>query len=122
MISVLAATFERLLSHVIPLAPSTGPLRSQLIELLSRQAFLFVEAPLHVTTPAWLALGPASSEPGESADAQQTPTGTLRIRVIDQHRQPFEAILQSSHAREELDDFDIELAMCNSSDRWFSHE
>ncbi|GAC82083.1 hypothetical protein GM1_068_00040 [Gordonia malaquae NBRC 108250] len=33
-------------------------------------------------------------------------------RVIDQYRQPFEAILQSSHAREELDDFDIELAMC----------
>lgn len=30
----------------------------------------------------------------ESVDAQ-TPTGTLRIRVIDQYRQPFDAILKA---------------------------
>jgi hypothetical protein len=32
--------------------------------------------------------------------------------VVDQYRQPFDAILQSPQARDELDDFDVELAMC----------
>jgi AcrR family transcriptional regulator len=107
---LLAATFERLLPQVIPPKPSTGPLRDQLIELLNRQASLFAEAPLHVTTLAWLALGPTTNG---AADAEtHTSTGALRTRVIDQYRQPFDAILQSPQARDELDDFDLELAMC----------
>lgn len=109
---LLAATFERLLPQVIPPAPSTGSLRDQLIELLNRQASLFAEAPLHVTTLAWLALGPtANSSAGDGTDTS-APTGALRTRVIDQYRQPFDAILHSLQAREELDDFDVELAMC----------
>ena len=109
---LLAATFERLLPQVIPPAPTTGTMRDQLIELLTRQASLFAEAPLHVTTLAWLALGPtASSSAGDGTDTP-APTGVLRTRVIDQYRQPFDAILHSLQAREELDDFDVELAMC----------
>lgn len=109
---LLAATFERLLPQVIPPAPTTGTMRDQLIELLNRQASLFAEAPLHVTTLAWLALGPtASSRAGDGTDTP-APTGALRTRVIDQYRQPFDAILHSLQAREELDDFDVELAMC----------
>lgn len=46
---LLAATFERLLPQVIPPAPTSGTLRERLIELLSRQADLFAEAPVQVT-------------------------------------------------------------------------
>ena len=117
---LLAATFERLLPHVIPPAPSTGPLRSQLIELLSRQASLFAAAPLHVTTLACLTLGSQVVTQGKRRRADPNrnaahPGNRPVPPTVRRHS-------QSSHAREELDDFDIELAMCNSSDRWFSHE
>jgi TetR/AcrR family transcriptional regulator of autoinduction and epiphytic fitness len=36
----------------------------------------------------------------------------LRSRVIDEYRQPFDAIMQSPQARDELDAVDLELAMC----------
>ncbi len=106
---LLAATFERLLPQVTPPAPMTGTLREQLIELLSRQAALFNDAPLHVTMLAWLALGPAGAK-GDTDDRHASVA--LRTRVIDQYRQPFDALLQSGQARAELDDFDLELALC----------
>ena len=106
---LLAATFERLLPQVTPPAPSTGSLRDQLVELLDRQASLFAEAPLHVTLLAWLSLGPTSPS---NSDDNESSTRALRARVVDQYRQPFDAILQSPQALEELDDFDVELAMC----------
>ena len=102
---LLAATFERLLPQVTPPLPSSVPLREQLIELLTRQATLFAEAPLHLTTLAWVSLGPTSSNGDDDAGHTQS----LRARVVDQYRQPFDAILQSPQAR---DDFDAELAMC----------
>lgn len=104
---LLAATFERLLPQVTPPPPSSIPLREQLIELLTRQATLFAEAPLHLTTLAWVSLGPTPSSGDEAGH-----TSTLRTKVVDQYRQPFDAILQSLQARDELDDFDVELAMC----------
>ncbi|MGB2921279.1 MAG: TetR/AcrR family transcriptional regulator [Mycobacterium sp.] len=106
---LLAATFERLLPQVTTPAPTSGPLREQLIELLSRQAALFNDAPLHVTTLAWLSLGPTGST--NEADERHT-SGALRARVVDQYRQPFDAILTSPRAQSELDDFDRELALC----------
>ncbi|MGA9374997.1 MAG: TetR/AcrR family transcriptional regulator [Mycobacterium sp.] len=104
---LLAATFERLLPQVTPPPPSSVALRKQLIELLTRQASLFADAPLHLTTLAWLSLGRSSTN-GDDAG----PTQSLRARVVDQYRQPFDAVLQSPQARDELDDFDVELAMC----------
>jgi len=104
---LLAATFERLLPQVTPPLPSSVPLREQLIELLTRQATLFAEAPLHLTTLAWVSLGPTSSNSDDAGHTQ-----SLRTRVVDQYRQPFDAVLQSPQARDELDDFDVELAMC----------
>jgi len=104
---LLAATFERLLPQVTPPPPSSVPLREQLIELLTRQASLFADAPLHLTTLAWLSLGPASASGDEAGH-----TNTLRTKVVDQYRQPFDTILRSRQARDELDDFEIELAMC----------
>ncbi|OBF88068.1 TetR family transcriptional regulator [Mycobacterium sp. 852002-51163_SCH5372311] len=103
---LLAATFERLLPQVTP-AAETGSLRDQLVELLSRQATLFQEAPLHATTLAWVALGPTPEGAQESGDRH-----TLRTRIIDHYRQPFDTLLQSSEARAELDDFDSELFLC----------
>ncbi|ASL18879.1 TetR/AcrR family transcriptional regulator; helix-turn-helix transcriptional regulator [Mycobacterium intracellulare subsp. chimaera] len=104
---LLAATFERLLPQVHP-PPGTGPLRDQLIELLSRQATLFQEAPLHVTTLAWVALGPASN-----SSAQETyDRHALRTRIVDQYRQPFDRLLQSPKARADLDEFDPQLILC----------
>ncbi|WP_067970551.1 TetR/AcrR family transcriptional regulator [Mycolicibacter icosiumassiliensis] len=102
---LLAATFERLLPQVESLPPAPGLLREQLIELLSRQAGVFAEAPLHVTVLAWLALGPA-------APADEHASTALRARVIEQYRWPFDAVLQHATARAELDDFDPQLALC----------
>ncbi|CAA0128458.1 HTH-type transcriptional repressor KstR [Mycolicibacterium vanbaalenii] len=108
---LLAATFERLLPQVTPPQPGTGSLRDQLVELLARQAALFSDAPLHVTMLAWLSLGPTPVADSDTDDAHSS-TRALRTRVIDQYRQPFDAILQSPQARDELDDFDLDLAMC----------
>lgn len=106
---LVAATFERLLPQVIPPGPAGGTLRERLIEILTRQAALFADAPLHVTMLAWLSLGPTATT--DQTGGEQT-AGTLRARVIDQYRQPFDAILQSAEARAELDDFDLDLALC----------
>lgn len=106
---LLAATFERLLPQVSTPAPTSGSLRDQLIELLSRQAALFNDAPLHVTTLAWLSLGPTGAK-DETEDRHAS--GALRARVVDQYRQPFDALLNGDKARAELDDFDLELALC----------
>jgi AcrR family transcriptional regulator len=106
---LLAATFERLLPQVDAPTPTTGTLREQLIELLDRQAALFDDAPLHVTTLAWLALGPTGVT-GDTEDGYAS--GALRARVIDQYRKPFDALLYSEQARAELDDFDVELTLC----------
>ncbi|BCI90637.1 hypothetical protein NIIDMKKI_58430 [Mycobacterium kansasii] len=82
-------------------------MRDQLVELLSRQANLFQEAPLHVTTLAWVALGPTPDGTTETSDRH-----ALRTRIIDHYRYPFDQLLQGSDAREELDNFDLELVMC----------
>ncbi|BBZ08345.1 TetR family transcriptional regulator [Mycolicibacterium doricum] len=105
---LLAATFERLLPQVTTPAPNSGPVRDQLVESLSRLAALF-NAPLHVTTLAWLSLG--FTGPSNEADDRHT-SGALRARVVDQYRQPFDAILTSPKAQAQLDDFDRELALC----------
>ncbi|ETA91826.1 TetR/AcrR family transcriptional regulator [Mycobacterium intracellulare] len=103
---LLAATFERLLPQVTP-PPATGTLRDQLIELLSRQATLFQEAPLHVTTLAWVALGPTPDGTEETYDRN-----ALRTRIIDHYRRPFNSLLEGPEARADLDDFDLELILC----------
>ena len=105
---LLAATFERLLPQVTAPAPTSGTMREQLIELLTRQAVLFDDAPLHVTTLAWLALGPTGAK---SDTDDRYASGALRTRVIDQYRQPFDALLRSAEARAQFD-FDLELALC----------
>jgi AcrR family transcriptional regulator len=108
---LLAATFERLLPQVTAPPPAGGTLRDQLIELLTRQAALYAEAPLHITTLAWIALGPSGRTNGGVRDTDDS-TGVLRAHVVDEYRKPFDTILQSSEARDELDDFNPDLVLC----------
>ncbi|MCT7657121.1 TetR/AcrR family transcriptional regulator [Mycobacterium deserti] len=100
---LLAATFERLLPQVEP-PPATGPLRDQLVELLSRQAALLQDVPIQLTLLAWVSMGPTNDSAGE-------PRNTLRARVIEQYRQPFDVLLDSPQARAELGDFDLTLGL-----------
>jgi TetR/AcrR family transcriptional regulator, regulator of autoinduction and epiphytic fitness len=102
---LLAATLERLIPPITP-PPSTGSLRDRLVEHLSRQATLYEEAPLHLTTLAWLALR------SNTDDADDAPNSALLARVVDHYVQPLEAILQSPEARDQLDEFDLERAAC----------
>src|SRR6201993_2850525 len=94
---LLAATLERLIPPVTP-PPSTGSLRDRLVEHLSRQATLYEEAPLHLTTLAWLALR------SNTDDADDAPNSALLARVVDHYIQPLEAILESPEARDQLDE------------------
>ncbi|ORB22918.1 TetR family transcriptional regulator [Mycolicibacterium monacense DSM 44395] len=105
---LLAATFERILPQVIP-PPATGPLRDRLIELLSRQATLLDEAPLHLTLLAWVSLGPEQSSDAHHSGA--VARNSLRAKVIEQYRQPFDQLLESPQARAELGDFDLTLGL-----------
>jgi TetR/AcrR family transcriptional regulator, regulator of autoinduction and epiphytic fitness len=107
---LLAATLERLLPPVSP-PRSTGSLRDQLVELVCRQATLNEETPLHPTTLAWIALRSPDSGADETQGWQRC-NSTLQARVIDHYRQPFEAVLQSPEARTQLDEFDVELGVC----------
>jgi TetR/AcrR family transcriptional regulator, regulator of autoinduction and epiphytic fitness len=102
---LLAATLERLLPPVTP-PPSTGSLRDRLVEMVCRQATLYQEAPLHLTTLAWLALR------SNTDDADDGPNSMLQARVVDHYIQPLESVLQSREAHDQLDELDLELAVC----------
>lgn len=101
---LLAAAFERLLPHA-QVADTSGPIRESLVRLLRGQAALIEQAPLQLTTLAWLAMVP--EEPGERPNT----LAPLRARVIAQYREPFDRVLNSEAARSELDELDTELAI-----------
>src|SRR6202011_4437674 len=107
---LLAATLERLMPPITQ-PPSTGSLRDRLVELVCRQATLHQEAPLHLTTLAWLALR-SNAEDGDDGQDSQTANSALQARVVDHYIQPLEAILQSPEAHAELGEFDLERAVC----------
>ncbi|WP_067693524.1 TetR/AcrR family transcriptional regulator [Nocardia jejuensis] len=99
-----AAALEHLLPPVVR-APEAGSLRDRLVELVSRQAALINGAPVHVTTLAWLATA-------DHTDYGTAPAFTsLRHRIIEQHRKPFDDLLGSPEARAALTDGTCELAL-----------
>ncbi|WP_067573809.1 TetR/AcrR family transcriptional regulator [Nocardia acidivorans] len=102
---LLAATFERLVPQVSP-PPETGTLRDRLVELIVRQSALIDEAPLQLTTLAWIAMGNP-----ESKDMTSRTFTSLQARVIEQYRQPFDRLLDTPEVREELGELDITLAL-----------
>ncbi|GAB3673852.1 helix-turn-helix domain-containing protein [Saccharopolyspora sp. NPDC049426] len=97
---LLAAAFERLLPPVAP-APAHGPLRERLLTLLTNQAHLIDHAPLQLTVLSWLgmSIAPAPSTPTQS---DRPRLHTLRRRIIEQYRQPFDAVLTSDTAQNTL--------------------
>jgi hypothetical protein len=90
----------------------TGSLRDRLVELVCLQAVLCKEAPLHLTTLAWLALRSNTDDAAADAQGRQTPNSALQARVVEHYIQPLEAILQSPEAHHQLNEFDLELAVC----------
>src|SRR5262249_49703280 len=110
---LLAATLERRMPPGTQ-PPSTGSLRDRLVELVCRQATLYKEAPLHLTTLAWLALR-SNTDDADDGQGCPTPNSTLQARVVDHYIQPLEAILQSPEAHDQLDELDLELAVCQLS-------
>ncbi|MBF6354320.1 TetR/AcrR family transcriptional regulator [Nocardia higoensis] len=93
-----AATLERLLPPVIETAPPGG-LRDGLVTSLVRQAAIIDEAPLHMSGLAWL----ATADRDSGADGA---TDSLRTRLIEQYRAPFDRVLETPEARARLGDFD----------------
>jgi TetR/AcrR family transcriptional regulator, regulator of autoinduction and epiphytic fitness len=101
---LLAAAFERLVPPVSP-PPQTGSLRDRLVELVGGQAALIEDAPVQVAAIAWLALG--------STDPQQPDAiASLRNRIIQQYRVPFDELLSDPETVAELGEFDRTLAVC----------
>src|ERR1700737_1412049 len=76
---LLAATLETLIPPVTQ-PPSTGSLRDRLVEFVCRQATLNEEAPLHLTTLAWLAMR-SNTDDGDDGQNCQTANSALTVRV-----------------------------------------
>ncbi|KQY37125.1 MULTISPECIES: TetR/AcrR family transcriptional regulator [Nocardia] len=93
-----AATIERLLPPVVETPPG-GPLRDRLITLLERQADAIRDAPLQVSTLAWLATG-------ADRNTDNPAITSLSQRIIDQYRVPFDQVLDTPDARRQLGEFD----------------
>jgi AcrR family transcriptional regulator len=106
---LLAAAFERLIPPAEPV-PETGSLREQLTGLLIRKSALMEQAPAQRALFAWLGMSPGT--PGDAA----APEGgfpalhSLRTRVIEHYRQPFDRILGSDEARAVLGEPDPDFA------------
>lgn len=101
---LVAAAFERLLPQA-DRHELSGSVREDSIRLMDRQADVIEQAPLQVTTVAWLAMVP------ERAGEQSNALAPLRARVVDHYREPFDRLLTSASAVDELDDFDLTLAI-----------
>lgn len=109
---LLAAAFERLIPPV-PAAPPRGTLRERLLTLLTSQAELVESAPLQLTVLSWLGLSSLGSELGGDGQTEDRPRlRLLRRRIIDQYREPFDAVLAGDEARRTLrGDLDIHVAL-----------
>lgn len=96
VVQLRAATLEQIMPPVVR-PPTEGSLRDRLVELLTRQAEVINEAPFQLTVLAWL----ATAEHRD--DDPAAPVGSLRQRVIDQHRRPFDDLLASDEGRAVFD-------------------
>jgi AcrR family transcriptional regulator len=105
---LLAAAFHALIPPA-PTPPAEGLLRDRLIALVQAQAEMIAEAPITLTAMSWLTLGgdlerlPGAPHRGASDSPE---VQTLRERVAEQYAAPFEAILSSPQALDELGEVD----------------
>lgn len=97
-VQLRAATVERLLPSVVD-TPPEGPLRERLIALLEGQAEAIRNMPVQVSTLAWLATG-------SDRNADNPVVNSLRQRIIDHYRVPFDQVLDTPDAHRQLGEFD----------------
>ncbi|MBO0776061.1 MAG: TetR/AcrR family transcriptional regulator [Actinobacteria bacterium] len=94
---LLAAAFERLIPPTEPV-PGTGSLRERLTALLIQKSALLEQAPAQQALLAWL--GMACRMTGDAVAEDGSPAlHSLRRRIIEHYRQPFDRILDSDEAR-----------------------
>lgn len=101
---LITAAFERLLPK-IPASPAEGTVRERFIALIDHMAASVDDAPLQLTMFGWLALG--STKPDSPDDAARS----LRARLIEQYREPADALFDDPVVRAELGEFDNTLAI-----------
>ncbi|GAB3001377.1 TetR/AcrR family transcriptional regulator [Amycolatopsis acidiphila] len=103
---LVAAAFEKLLPPVPP-APARGPLRRRLLTLLVNQAQLIDHAPLQLTVLSWVGMSTLPAQPDDLPGIDQPDTArpwmrTLRRRIVELYRRPFDTILTGDDARKVL--------------------
>ncbi|AMO60124.1 transcriptional regulator [Mycolicibacterium phlei] len=102
---LMAAAFTSLLSPA-PMPPAEGSLRDRLVAVVHGWAETIAEASTVLTAMTWMASGP---DVGSYPDARQGDSeefNTLRARIVQLYSAPFDAILDSPQAAEELDEVD----------------
>jgi AcrR family transcriptional regulator len=98
---LLAAAFERLIPHVEP-APETASLRERLLGLLVQKSILIEQGPAQRALFAWLSMSRTAPEDDAAPDADSPAVDSLRERIIEHYRHPFDQVLESAEARAEL--------------------
>jgi AcrR family transcriptional regulator len=108
---LLAASFMSLIPPP-PMPPEEGTLRDRLTAIVVAWAESISEAPTILTAMSWLSLGP---DIGHLPERQHTDTGSpemrsLRERIAQQYSAPFDVILDSPQAANELKHVDRTVA------------
>ncbi|MGW0173777.1 TetR family transcriptional regulator [Rhodococcus sp. NPDC003322] len=96
---LLAAAFARLLPPASVVPDDLG-LREQLIVLLTEQDRLIDEAPAQLTAMCWLGMGPGLGD--SDGDADRPELRSLRRRIVEQYREPFDRVFAGAEGRELL--------------------
>ncbi|SEH93415.1 DNA-binding transcriptional regulator, AcrR family [Mycolicibacterium rutilum] len=102
---LMAAAFMGLLSPA-PMPPAEGSLRDRLIAVVEGWAESIAEVPAMLTAMTWMASGPDVGPYPDVREADSDAVGTLRSRIVQLYSVPFDAILDSPQAAEELDETD----------------
>jgi AcrR family transcriptional regulator len=102
---LMAAAFMSLLSPA-PMPPAEGSLRERLIAVVVGWAESIAEVPAMLTAMTWMASGPDAGSYPEVHQEDSDAVGTLKSRIIQLYSAPFDAILDSPQAAEELDEVD----------------
>ncbi|ORL33842.1 TetR family transcriptional regulator [Prescottella equi] len=115
---LVAAAFGKLVAPA-PETDVSGGLREQLVELLTAQARMIEDAPMHITALCWLGMGPALDDYSSASDLEagdrpgksRPELRSLREHVVVQYRAAFDRVLGTDEARAALGDFDYDLAL-----------
>jgi AcrR family transcriptional regulator len=109
---LLAAAFARLVPPASSV-PEGATLRDRLIALVEEQDRLIDEAPAQLTAMCWLGMGPGIGGPASvrAANADRSELHSLRQRIVTRYREPFDRVFTSAECREQLGEFDHDVAL-----------